>query len=383
MAYTSLNDKDYLLNVRSNSENLLEKDKSSIATIAKHKRIVYSDSRLTPITISTQYPNAINCIGQSDKDIYNTLREHKKQNLLKILEDYDYNKNYYETNMYTYSDLDIAVVERLINEGRVIRYSETELNDKYSTIIEYPVYKNEENKIILKFNKVCESGDGNNNIFIAPIIATFLTDINILYIALPRFKKIYMGTDDYDILMFNHVLTWVKEYIGIEVDDFDIEQCFDNIEEKIDNKDPLYKNYELILARLYNDEGNYISLNGAYNKFDPGLPIIKDIKKIISDENLLNLDSNKIEIETDIEKSLYERVMNTKRELEEYIERFKNLSVFLTKGIKDTKNNKTFVLTLRTFRDYNYNYIRLYDGNYDKESIENVIRFLYANRTVD
>jgi hypothetical protein len=205
-----------------------------------------------------------------------------------------------------------------------------------------------------------------------------------MYITLPKFKKTFIENENHDILLFGHVKTWLNVSLNINISEFDINQSFDNIDEKIDKNELSSNDYQLILTKCYNEEGNYISLNGAYNKSDPGLPIIKDLKKIVNDYELLNVLLEKDDLKTEMEKSLYYRISKTKEEIENYIKRFKELSTYLSKGILDKKKNKLFVLTTRKIKEYNdVNYIRLYMGNFNKESIENVIRFLYENRTVD
>jgi hypothetical protein len=384
VTYTALNNQENLLNVRSSSENLLEKDKINIVSMARGKKILYSDSRYSKERIESEFPEALNCIGLSDKEIYTKLYEEKQEVLLKILEDYDYSKNYYQVNMYNYSNLSLDKINELVLENKIVIYSETELNDKYSRVIELPVCKNEATKIILKFNKVCENTEGSEEIFIAPIIVTFLTDINIVYITLPKLKKIFMSNEDFDILLFKHVISWLESNLGVSITDFDIHESFDNIDNKIDENDLSPNDYQIILTKLYNEQGSYISLNGAYNRKDPGLPIIKNLKELISEEKYLHLNVEESELTTDIEKTLFNQISETKQEIEDYIRRFKEQSDYLAKGILDKKNNKMFVLTTRKIKEYNdYNYIRLYMGNFDKESIENVIRFLYENRTID
>jgi|GEM_PF-6189752 len=385
VAYNALNNQESLLKVRSSTENLLEKDRSNIVSIARSKKFFYSDSRYSREKIESEFPGALNCIGLSDREIYSKLHEEKQEELLKILEDYDYSKNYYQVNMYNYSDLNLDKIKELIKENKIIIYSETELNDKYSQVIELPVCKNEDDNIILKFNKVCKHIDlEKEEIFIASIIVTFLTDINIVYITLPKFKRNFMSSEDFDILMFRHVISWLESNININITDFDIQESFDNVDNKIDENILSPNDYQIILTKLYNEQGSYISLNGAYNRNDPGLPIIKDLKQLISEDEYLNLDIKEDELSTDIERGLFNKIYNATQKIKDYIRSFKEQSDYLAKGILDKKNNKMFVLTTRKFKGYNdYNYIRLYMGNFNKESIENVIRFLYENRTID
>jgi hypothetical protein len=321
-------------------------NKDRVRKIIKENRIEVNDSDgLGPVGI-----------------LIKAVNEDSSNRMLKIMEEFEYDKSYRYILLYQFRDIDFSDV---VNKLQSSELSNKNTLDYYSLSIEKPSIKEYTDSYDLKFSLIIPEGTNNTSDYKYPIVLSLFKDTNIMSIKYDSYKGDILDSRKY-IQNVRKIMRWVNLNISNDYLEVKSMSIFKNLSYKISHTPESFKNMSVYYEKM-NDE------------FNGGLTMRAD-----NEEKMSFLDGILF-----IAKKHGEHV---RKDISDYIDYYKNESEMRRIGIiwhvklkGASKSNKVTVIIRKIYSSNNFmkpefHHLHFkYNPRLNRERINYVIKYISKN----
>lgn len=302
--------------------------------------------------------------GSTEKLVY--ISESDNDNFYKYIEEFEFDKSYRYSTMFTISEFCEDKVVELIEKGDAILYKkDSDTKDFVGESKLKPTIKITENgDIIVKFSYLmhCNSRNSNLDDIKYAVLCCISSDCEILEIRFDKIPQEYQYKNFY-IDIVNKTIDYLCSYFGISIRNIDFKAVIDYIKDKDDNDDIIISAMEMLR------NGTKALLDSRSNE-DMIIPILGEIKEFIKSEaTLFNKDENT--------KLIKQKLMYFIDEIEATSD-LPSVKVFWTK-------TSTRVGIKHNYKDEQYSLFMYYDELMDSKEMMDDVReyFIDAYRQLE
>ena len=299
--------------------------------------------------------NDINSDIDCKEDLINKLNSKKREKVLKVIEEYEYQKPYKYSILYEIEDLSNIEekVKKVINSRK--GFLEPEI-DYLSQVFRKPSIINEENLLEFKFSYIIKNREDDSTTIKYPVVVVIHKKSSILQIKFDSLSVDYK-IGNYFVAINKKIKAWFEKILKMKLIHVNVLKIVANIVEKKENNP---EEYEEVTEYIKDLEDRYNGRTSLKANNNDDLPIIDQLKSL----------SESFENEED-------RLL-----LEDFIEDFEAGVKYHERGLKWKREGKTgrkikqIVSFKKNYSNEGFTLCHFYGGNQTKERMNYVIRYL-------